>query len=136
MRIYISRAEIRDEYGGKELYKDAFVLISELENRGHEIIYLSDYDNHKIKFYTEIYETISSCDCLLAFILRSGSTWRAAEVTYASRGVGIAEKFNFSMPVFLYIIEDCWHDNNLPNVHVLPADIISAADLIEAKMKI
>jgi hypothetical protein len=124
-----------------ELYKKAYALLSELNKRGHETIYISDGQFNDYG-YTGIYKEISFCDCLLAFTDRYtfSSTWRTSEITYAMRGLGFFEKADFHIPVFFYIGIDDYTDvffenaQKEPDVYVLPNNINAAAQSIIATM--
>ena len=143
MRIYITRMKFTCEKEDKKYYEKAYDLIAELKNQGHEIIYVSD-DEFKFADYNVIWESISSCDCLLAFTdqYTLSSTWRNAEITYALHGIGVYEKVDFRIPVFFYTAIDEHKSVSLDSYmrmvddhFILPDDINSAAQIIETIMK-
>jgi len=139
MRIYITRMSLLKKNDDKKIYVKAYALISLLKKQMHEIIYVND---NKFKDYDEIYNLISSCKCLLAFIdtYTLSSTWRMSEITYAMAGMGAFEKVNFHIPVFLYKITDYYNSMFLestlqqPDVFLLPEDINLAAQTINMVM--
>jgi len=130
---------LENEEEDSKFYEKAYTLISVLKRQGHEMVYIAD---SKFKDYEEIFMLISYCNCLLAFTDKYtlSCTWRTSEITYAQHGVGIFEKVDFHIPVFLYRAID---DHNTPfleslvrmqDVFVLPVDASSAAQVINVAM--
>ena len=138
MRIYITRSRFSHGIEESKLYKKAFDLIDVINKIGHETVYKGEWHG-----YPEIYKAISSCNCLLAFTNKDtiSSTWRAIEMTYASKGVGAFEIVDFHIPVFLYTgidNDDCMFLSGFvkwPDVYKLPIGIHSAARKIESIME-
>ena len=142
LRIYITRMKILSKNEDKKFYKKAYSLFYTLKRYGNDVVYVGD-DEFLNFNYEGIYKLISSCNCLLAFTDRYtiSSTWRASEVTYATDGMGIFEKVNFHIPVFLYTAIDNYTTSffddvmKRQDVYILPNNIPSAAQFIKNTMK-